>query len=344
MKTRRKTKNSAFSRLAQYYQTEHWRTLSRETRERIGRCQLDKNHHGPLEVHHNHYGNLGKEDPLDIIVLCSACHKLIAHRDHFGSAPAATETESLEEGPMIDLNTRDLSARLAGLVDAHLVGQASQQPRREYIGGSRLGEACLRKLQYEFFGTPTDTGGFDGKTLRIFHRGHQGEDWMAAWLRGSGFDLRTAGQDGQQFGFSVAGGRIAGHIDGALVNGPESFGPYPRLWENKVLGAKGWNKLGKDGLKAAYPVYYAQVQIYQAYMDLADNPALFTALNADTMEIYAEAVPFDPAAAQAISDKGASIIRACDAGELLPRLSDDPSWFECKFCSYHQRCHHGSNS
>ena len=33
-------------------------------------------------------------------------------------------------------------------------------------------------------------------------------------------------------------------------DGPAECGPYPRLWENKVLGAKGWNKLERDGLKS----------------------------------------------------------------------------------------------
>ena len=164
---------------------------------------------------------------------------------------------------------------------------------------------------------------------------------MAAWMAQAGFAIKTVGPDGQQFGFSVAGGRIAGHIDGAIIAGPDGFGPFPRLWENKVLGAKGWNKLDREKLQKAYPVYYAQCQIYMAYMQLSDNPALFTALNADTMEIYAESVEFDPQAAQAVSDKGVRVLKACDAGELLPRLSDDPSWYECKFCPYCQRCHHG---
>ena len=41
------------------------------------------------------------------------------------------------------------------------------------------------------------------------------------------------------------------------------------------------------------PIYAAQVAIYQAYLELHDYPAIFTAINVDTMEIYTELVPFD---------------------------------------------------
>ena len=56
---------------------------------------------------------------------------------------------------------------------------------------------------------------------------------MVAWLRDAGFDLRTRKADGEQFGFSVADGRLQGHIDGVIVGGPEGFA-YPALWECKM--------------------------------------------------------------------------------------------------------------
>jgi len=42
-------------------------------------------------------------------------------------------------------------------------------------------------------------------------------------------------------------------------------------------------ELERDGLTKAFPEYAAQVALYQAYLDVT-NPALFTALNADTCE------------------------------------------------------------
>jgi hypothetical protein len=165
---------------------------------------------------------------------------------------------------------------------------------------------------------------------------------MTDWLRMAGFDLRTEKADGGQFSFFAAGGKLRGHADGVFVSRPEEFGPWPRLWECKCLGAKGFNGLEKERLKKAYPVYYAQVQLYMAYFQLADNPALFTALNADTMEIYAESVPFDGQCAQDMSDKAVTVLSACAAGEMLPRVAQREDWYECKYCDYSVRCRSGA--
>jgi hypothetical protein len=244
---------------------------------------------------------------------------------------------------MIDLNTRKDGGRLAALIDEAIVAERGKDTPREYLGASELGKECARSLQYSYFKAPKDPGkDFDGRLFRIFHRGHAGEEWMIRWLRAAGFDLRTEKPDGKQFGFSVLGGRVKGHCDGVFVDGPEGFAPWPRLWECKVLGAKGWAKLHKDGLRKAYPVYYGQVSIYQAYLRLEENPAVFTALNADSMDIYTEYVPFDCEEAQRLSDLAVRILQACDCGELLPRISSDPSFYICSWCSWKARCHYDS--
>ena len=131
--------------------------------------------------------------------------------------------------------------------------------------------------------------------------------------------------------------KCLGHIDGILIGGPEGFA-YPALWENKCLSSKSWKDLVKNKLAVSKPVYAAQVAVYQSYLDLYENPALFTAVNADTMEIYAELVPFDAPLAQRMSDRAARILKATEVGELLPRAFMDQTHFECKFCSWSDRC------
>ena len=157
------------------------------------------------------------------------------------------------------------------------------------------------------------------------------------WLRMAGFTLKTEDADGHQFGFSVAGGRLRGHVDGVLTAGPDGFA-YPALWENKCLGAKSWRDVEKHKLGASKPVYAAQIALYQSYLQLHEHPALFTAVNADTMEIYAELIPFDAGLAQRMSDRAARVIGASHAGELLPRSFADATHFECKFCTWSDRC------
>jgi hypothetical protein len=242
--------------------------------------------------------------------------------------------------PVLDFNSkRTIGDRLVDLIDQ--AGNRVQETPRAYLGGSAIGEPCARRLQYNFIGARVDEGtGFSAKTRRIFHRGHQGEEWMAQWIRSAGFTLKTE-KGGQQFGFEDCDGRFKGHVDGVFTDGPAPF-KYPALWENKVLGAKGFNSVVKHGLSKAYPNYAVQVAVYQAYMQLAENPAIFTVLNADTMEIHCELVPFDAALAQENIDKAARILAAVDHGETLPRASDDPDGFVCKWCPYKGVCWSGS--
>ncbi len=241
---------------------------------------------------------------------------------------------------VLDFNSHNtLADRFTELIDRAIDTAAQQVDRREYLGGSAIGETCARRLQYEFIGAPKDEGSdFNSKTRRIFHRGHQGEEWMVEWIRAAGFNLRTHGKDGKQFGFEDCEGRFKGHIDGVIIEGPEGF-KYPALWENKVLGAKGFRQLTRHGVAKSYPKYAAQVATYQAYMQLAENPAFFTALNADTMDIHLELVPFNQELAQECADRAARVLEACGHKELLPRASDDPASFVCKFCPYQGICH-----
>jgi hypothetical protein len=243
---------------------------------------------------------------------------------------------------MIDFNsTSSIPEQVAFLVDAGLQRVRASQTPRDYLGASRLGVSCERALQYEFAKAPVDSGReTEGRILRIFERGHVMEDSMITWLRHAGFDLRTRKANGEQFGFSALDGRLQGHVDGVIVAGPDGFG-YPALWECKCLGAKSWRDLAKNRLAVSKPVYHAQIVLYQAYLQLHEHPAIFTALNADTMEIYTELVPFDAALAQRMSDRALKVIGATDAGELLPRAYHDPTHFDCRMCSWQDRCWRG---
>ena len=243
---------------------------------------------------------------------------------------------------MLDFNHRpkppSFADRINALIDGALVGADQARPRRGYLGGSRLGDPCQRRLQYEYLDVPPDEGAsFSGLQLRIFAAGHAFEDLVAGWLRDAGFDLRTRDRAGQQFGFSIAGGRIQGHIDGVIVGGPDGFW-YPALWECKSANARNWREIVKRGVTLAKPVYAAQIALYQAYMELSEQPAVFTAVNKDTSELWHEAVPFDAETAQATSDKAVRILQASEAGEWLPRLTADPDHFECAQCAWKGRC------
>jgi hypothetical protein len=254
---------------------------------------------------------------------------------------------------MIDLNSGsgfvygalsavcDVGLRINAMIDAALETEHHSKPARDYLGGSRIGEPCARRLAYEVTLAPVDDGkAFDGRLLRIFDAGHQFEDLTIRWLQAAGFDLRTRARDGRQFGFSVAGGRLRGHIDGAIVAGPDVGIAWPALFEHKALKQSSWTDLVKRGLRQAKPSYFAQCQIYMAYMQL--EVALFSAMNKDTQELYHEVVPFDPAEAQRLSDKAVEILRAIEAEELPPRIASHADFYLCRMCPYAGRCWEGS--
>jgi hypothetical protein len=249
---------------------------------------------------------------------------------------------------MLDLNTgsgfvyggspvQATATRINQLLDIALKAERQTQPPRTYLGASRIGEPCSRRLAFELMAVPVDEGrGFEGHVLRIFEAGHVFETLSIRWLRAAGFELRTERRDGGQFGFSVAGGRIRGHIDGVIVAGPDVGITWPALWEHKALNAKSWEDLVKKGLKESKPLYQAQVQIYMAYLEVPVT--LFSALNKNTQELFHEIVSLDPAEAQTLSDKAVAVLQVVDVGELPPRLTTTPDFYLCRFCDYARRC------
>jgi hypothetical protein len=250
---------------------------------------------------------------------------------------------------MLDFNRRTTCAdQINALIDAAIETERGAAPARAYLGGSRLGAPCERALQFEFTGAPKDEGShFKGRTLRIFEIGHALEDLAIRWLRAAGIDLYTRKgnrPDGDQFGFSVAGGRIRGHVDGIIASVPSALGlAVPALWECKTMNAKNWRETVAKGVVVAKPIYAAQIALYQAYMEaqvpgISQNPALFTAINKDTAELHHELVPFDAALAQRMSDRGVRILQATDAGELLPRIATSRDFHECRMCAWADRC------
>ena len=247
---------------------------------------------------------------------------------------------------MLDFNHRpNFHEQVTSSIDLALNAESAQQAPRRYLGASRLGVACERALQYEYAGAPVDPGkGFSGRILRVFEVGHLLEDLAVRWLRLAGFELQNQQDNGGQFGFSVANGCLQGHVDGVITAAPTELGlSFPMLFECKTMADKHWKACVKSGLTVTKPIYAAQIAIYQAYMEsvidgISRNPALLIAINKNTQEIYAELIPFDATLAQRMSDRGARVITATEAGDLLPRSFTDSTHFECKFCQWADRC------
>lgn len=247
---------------------------------------------------------------------------------------------------MIDFNPTRIRQGLAAqtvlaTIDDALVANAESQKRRTYLGASAIGSLCERRVQYEYMGCDYDTDYKPSpRTQRIFARGHLGEEMVAKWIRMAGYELKTEKPNGHQFGFRVADGKFSGHCDGIITGGPDI--ETPCIWEHKCLGAKSWKQIENKGVAHSKPEYADQIALYQAYLELP-APALFTALNMDTMELYAEFIAFDKKRAQDASDRAVAIIQDTQAGALRPRISDDEDFWLCKNksgkCQFWGRCH-----
>ena len=215
---------------------------------------------------------------------------------------------------------------------------------RTYLGASIIGRACERALWYDFRWCSPRT--FDGRMMRLFEAGHQGEARMIAELRAIGIEVHERDpRTGQQFGFSepAAGHHLRGHLDGLARRVPEAE-RAGHVVECKTHNAKSFAALVKEGVERSKPAHAAQMQLYmhwtrEAWGKDGCDRALYIAENKDTSELYVERLRYDAEQAAALIAKAQRVIFAQTPP---PRLSDDPSWYECKFCDHHAVCHGGA--
>ncbi|KAF1711090.1 oxidoreductase [Pseudoxanthomonas kalamensis DSM 18571] len=207
------------------------------------------------------------------------------------------------------------------------------EPPRAYLGASAIGRECDRQLWYGFRWA---TGGeqFDGRMKRLFNRGHREEPVFIEELRAIGCTVKDIDPStGDQFRFKAVGGHVGCGLDSVILGVPEASKTW-HLGEYKTHNAKSFAALVKDGVAKSKPEHYAQVQLCMKLSELTRT--LYLAVNKDTDELHAERIHYDSDFADRVLTKAERIVYA---PEPLPRLSDDPAFFKCKFCPASQVCH-----
>jgi len=221
-------------------------------------------------------------------------------------------------------------------------GQLDQP--RSYLGGSVIGRECERQLWYSFRWCQPPGQEFDGRMRRLFNRGHREEATFVDELRGISCKVHDIDPStGQQFRFKALGGHFAGGIDGVLQGVPEAPKTL-HIGEFKTHNDKSFQALVKQGVAAAKPEHYAQMQVYmhlasELWGHVGENHfkrALYLAVNKNDDTLHAERIRYDEAEALRLIAKAERIIYAA---EPLPRLSEDPAFFKCKFCPMSATCH-----
>lgn len=199
-----------------------------------------------------------------------------------------------------------------------------QESPRPHLGCSLLGHPCERWLWLSFRWAVIEA--FDGRILRLFQRGQREEAVVISDMEAAGCTV-SGTQD--RVGF---GSHVSGSIDGIVKGVPEAP-KKPHVLEIKTHSLKSFEDLLKHGVEKSKPMHYVQMQVYMLGKGL--DRALYVAVCKNDDRIYTERVRLDDETAIKAVDRGKRI--ALD-DRLPPPLSNDPTWYECKFCPAHTFC------
>lgn len=196
---------------------------------------------------------------------------------------------------------------------------------RFHLGASGIGRNCERQIWLEFRWALDEN--FPGRILRVFRRGQNEEAIVVDDLRAIGMKVSKT-EDDQVF--VDVGCHVGGSIDGLIEEGFEA----PVLLEIKTHSTKSFDKLQQYGVRESKPVHAAQMSIYCRATGI--ERCLYYAVCKDDDRIYTEMFHVDMEEAEELIEKGQ---RLATQDEMPPPLSENPSWYECKWCNYHGFCH-----
>ena len=226
-------------------------------------------------------------------------------------------------------------------VHAAYQARASIEPDRPYLGMSGIGHKCLRKHWYGFRWCSRQT--WEAATLYRFDDGHRSEDIMAERLRlVDGIELQTLDQaTGRQIGFSDHGGHFRGHADG-IINGLLQAPRTRHVWEHKCVNDAKFRKLinlidklgEKQAMEAWDETYFVQGQLYMHYSGLKRH--YLTCATPGTRDVTSVRTNYNSVVAKAFIERAGRVIQADTPPE---RVSDDPSFWLCKWCHHAELCH-----
>lgn len=210
--------------------------------------------------------------------------------------------------------------------------QQADEGLRPHLGASLIGHPCARHLWWVF--RWARAAKFEGRMLRLFDRGQREEPVLVLELRAIGAEVLDADPDGKQFRISELGGHFAGSMDAIVRKLPAGSSKAWEVAEFKTHNARSYKELVEKGVEKAKRQHWAQMQTYMASTGM--ERANYIAVCKDDDQIYHERVHADPAAGKALRERAAEIIFAA---EPPPGVSEDPTFYQCKFCDHHALCH-----
>jgi hypothetical protein len=213
-----------------------------------------------------------------------------------------------------------------------------EQGHRNHLGASEVGEECWRKLWYGFRWVKAER--FDGRMMRLFNVGHAAEPRFVTYLKGIGFDVKEFDENGKQFRISGSWGHYGGSLDGKC-KAPERY----QLSEDVILSlsfktnntGSGYEKVSREILQKSKPKHWAQECQYGYKTGI--RYCIYIIENKNDSDITIKVIELDWNYGAQLEKKAETIIFSKEAP---PRISDNPSTFNCKFCHLTDICHNGA--
>lgn len=202
---------------------------------------------------------------------------------------------------------------------------------RPHLGASVLGHPCERWLWLSFRWAVREK--FPGRMLRLFNRGQREEALIVENLRRIGIDIRcTSADDGGQ-NYLDLGCHVGGSVDGIIESGVPDAPKTRHIAEFKTHSLKSFTELKENGVFEAKRRHWCQMQCYMHGTGI--RRALYVAVCKDNDEIYTERIEYNPQAAKDIIERGQRIALT---ERIPPPLSDNPAWYQCKYCAAWRFC------
>lgn len=216
---------------------------------------------------------------------------------------------------------------MAQLSDAIEQAWAAHQddPARQYIGASIIGNNCPAYLSLSLRGFPNDPP--SPRLKRIFRDGHRIEEQVVADLKKAGIEVEEVNPaTGRQWEVKLCGGHVSMHADGKITLDDETL-----LLEIKSMNGSKFTSFKNKGVKVSHPIYFDQVQFMLGHFGMLR--CRLVAYCKNTSEYHDELIEFDPFRFSYLCLKAEQVLQ----GESR-RISKTPAFWECQSCFKRTAC------
>jgi hypothetical protein len=244
--------------------------------------------------------------------------------------PTTFKYEDFETKTLSPTTRTAICEQLKNDIDAWCIKEFTDE-HRNHLGASLIGKECAREVWYDFRWVHKEV--FEARMLRLFNRGKMEEELFVKWLRAVGCQVWEVDPNtGEQFRIWGVSKHYGGSADsvGILPYLPD----LPILMEFKTHNSKSYLNLANKGLIIAKPQHYSQMCSYGKHYNF--KYGLYVAVNKNDDDLYYELVELDWKRAHDLINKAQDIITSQIPP---PRISNNPAYFTCKWCSKAAICH-----